>query len=49
MGGSNEGTHVEWDWGNGSASGGIEEVCTQKRAGLAMGARHDRCERRRHH
>ena len=31
MGGFSEGTHVEWDWGNGSASGGIEEVCTQKR------------------
>jgi len=31
MGGFREGTIVEWDWGEGTASGKVEEVYTQKR------------------
>lgn len=30
MAGYNEGTKVEWDWGNGTANGEIEKVYTQK-------------------
>ena len=29
--GYNEGERVEWDWGNGTASGKITQVYTQKR------------------
>ena len=31
MSGYSEGTKVQWDWGNGTASGKIAEVYTQKR------------------
>lgn len=31
MAGYSEGTHVEWDWGSGTASGKVVQVYTQKR------------------
>jgi uncharacterized protein YrrD len=31
MSGFSEGTQIEWDWGNGTATGKIEAVYTQKR------------------
>jgi len=31
MAGFEKGTKIEWDWGNGTASGEIGEVYTQKR------------------